>query len=61
MAVHESTPADQPKHPKQIREGSRQKAPNKLGLRQILYVLIVQGVGALIIAGGANFGIAYGM
>ena len=42
--------------------GPKQRA-NTAGLtvKQLIYCGIVEGVGALIIAGGANFGIAYGM
>ena len=39
----------------------RQWPPTRLSVWQLLYLVVMQGLGGLIIAGGINFAIAYGM
>ena len=39
----------------------RQYPPTTLSIWQLLYLVVMQGFGGLIIAGGINFAVAYGM
>lgn len=47
--------------PPQVAGSRQQPATAGLTLRQLVYIILVEGLGALVIAGGANFGIAYAM